>query len=50
MDLDQKLRTEYFIYMLRHLVKIAMCEFNTEGIADRKVDKKLKKKQLFTSQ
>ena len=45
-------KTENRVFHLhaRYLVKIAMCEFNTEGIAYRKVDKKLKKKQLFTSQ
>ena len=46
----KKLRIEYFIYMLSQLVQIAMCEVNPEGIANRQVHKKMKKKQPFTSQ
>ena len=48
--MTKKLRIEYFIYMLSQLVQIAMCEVNPEGIANRQVDKKMKKKQPFTSQ
>ena len=48
--MTKKLRIEYFIYMLYQLVQIVMCEVNPEGIANRQVDKKMKKKQPFTSQ
>lgn len=48
--MTKKLRIEYFVYMLCQLVQIAMCEVNPEGIAKRQVDKKMKKKQPFTSQ
>ena len=49
--MNEKLRTEYSIYVPRHLVHNVMCDVDPEGIAARQLNKKIKKhKQPFTSE
>ena len=49
--MNQKLRTEYSIHVPPHLVHNVMRDADSEGIAARQVNKKIKKhKQPFTSE
>ena len=49
--MNQELRAEYSIHVLRHLVHNMMRHVDREDIAARQLNKKIKKnKQLFTSE